>query len=115
MVQERLIEKYMSLPNEIWDSIIQRATVVSHPLHMYVVANNDSGTLCVNNFFNLQAWEVGWIHGNRMSEIDSVHIETTNHEATWGECLFASSIAILDHPPILLVGSRQLNITVARE
>lgn len=26
VVQERLIEKYMSLPNEIWDSIIQRAT-----------------------------------------------------------------------------------------
>ena len=30
VVQERLIEKYMSLPNEIWDSVIQRATVVSH-------------------------------------------------------------------------------------
>ena len=29
VVQERLIEKYMSLPNEIWDSIIQRATAVS--------------------------------------------------------------------------------------
>ena len=29
VVQERLIEKYMSLPNEIWDSVIQRATVVS--------------------------------------------------------------------------------------
>ncbi len=29
MVQERLIEKYMSLPNEIWDTIIQRASVVS--------------------------------------------------------------------------------------
>eukprot|EP00731_Ephydatia_muelleri_P027685 Em0019g558a len=26
VVQERLIEKYMSLPNEIWDSIIARAT-----------------------------------------------------------------------------------------
>ena len=29
VVQERLIEKYMSLPNEIWDSVIQRATSVS--------------------------------------------------------------------------------------
>ena len=28
VVQERLIEKYMSLPNEIWDTIIQRASVV---------------------------------------------------------------------------------------
>ncbi|CAI8039377.1 Exportin-1 [Geodia barretti] len=27
VVQERLIEKYMSLPNDIWDSVIQRATV----------------------------------------------------------------------------------------
>ncbi|XP_064403448.1 exportin-1-like [Halichondria panicea] len=26
IVQERLIEKYMSLPNEIWDTIIQKAT-----------------------------------------------------------------------------------------
>jgi hypothetical protein len=26
-----LIDKYMSLPNEIWDSIIQRATAVSEP------------------------------------------------------------------------------------
>ena len=28
-MQERLIEKYMALPNEIWDSIIVRATAVS--------------------------------------------------------------------------------------
>ena len=28
VAQKRLIEKYMSLPNEIWDSIIQRATSV---------------------------------------------------------------------------------------
>lgn len=28
VIQKRLIEKYMALPNEIWDSIIQRATSV---------------------------------------------------------------------------------------
>ena len=33
VVQERLIDKYMSLPNEIWDSVIQRATAVSEPVH----------------------------------------------------------------------------------
>ena len=29
VAQKRLIEKYMALPNELWDSIIQRATAVS--------------------------------------------------------------------------------------
>lgn len=29
-VQEHLIEKYMLLPNQVWDSIIQQATKVSH-------------------------------------------------------------------------------------
>lgn len=28
-VQEHLIEKYMLLPNQVWDSIIQQATKVS--------------------------------------------------------------------------------------
>jgi len=28
-VQEHLIEKYMMLPNQVWDSIIQQATKVS--------------------------------------------------------------------------------------
>lgn len=32
VVQERLIEKYMSLPNEIWDTIIQRASVVRNTI-----------------------------------------------------------------------------------
>lgn len=29
-VQEHLIEKYMLLPNQVWDSIIQQATKVSY-------------------------------------------------------------------------------------
>lgn len=29
-VQEHLIEKYMLLPNQVWDSIIQQATKVRH-------------------------------------------------------------------------------------
>jgi exportin-1 len=29
LAQNRLIEKYMSLPNELWDSIVQRATAVT--------------------------------------------------------------------------------------
>lgn len=29
-VQENLIEKYMLLPNQVWDSIIQQATKVSY-------------------------------------------------------------------------------------
>lgn len=28
--QERLVEKYMSLPNQVWDSIINQATQVRH-------------------------------------------------------------------------------------
>lgn len=31
-VQEHLIEKYMLLPNQVWDSIIQQATKVRHTL-----------------------------------------------------------------------------------
>ena len=31
--QERLIEKYMQLPNQIWDNIIAQATQASHSLH----------------------------------------------------------------------------------
>lgn len=31
-VQEHLIEKYMLLPNQVWDSIIQQATKVSFTL-----------------------------------------------------------------------------------
>lgn len=30
-VQEHLIEKYMLLPNQVWDSIIQQATKVRRP------------------------------------------------------------------------------------
>lgn len=30
-VQEHLIEKYMLLPNQVWDSIIQQATKVRQP------------------------------------------------------------------------------------
>lgn len=30
VARKRLIEKYMALPNELWDTIIQRATAVSY-------------------------------------------------------------------------------------
>lgn len=35
-VQEHLIEKYMLLPNQVWDSIIQQATKVRH----FSISNN---------------------------------------------------------------------------
>lgn len=41
-VQEHLIEKYMLLPNQVWDSIIQQATKVSQGV---------SNTLLIINFF----------------------------------------------------------------
>ena len=56
MVQERLIEKYMSLPNEIWDSVIQRATAVIFSYIdaefvcracMYVNCDSESLFVCV--------------------------------------------------------------------
>lgn len=40
-VQEHLIEKYMLLPNQVWDSIIQQATKVSQGV---------SNTLLIINF-----------------------------------------------------------------
>lgn len=33
-VQEHLIEKYMLLPNQVWDSIIQQATKVSSSISL---------------------------------------------------------------------------------
>jgi hypothetical protein len=42
-VQEHLIEKYMLLPNQVWDSIIQQATKVSHtPLWDWVLITSVS-------------------------------------------------------------------------
>lgn len=34
-VQEHLIEKYMLLPNQVWDSIIQQATKVRWCITVY--------------------------------------------------------------------------------
>lgn len=34
-VQEHLIEKYMLLPNQVWDSIIQQATKVLYTTNVY--------------------------------------------------------------------------------
>ena len=63
VVQERLIEKYMSLPNEIWDTIIQRASVVrtrtlNHSCCAYMSVHLFSGDLefwiYCSMFFNYQ-------------------------------------------------------------
>lgn len=39
-VQEHLIEKYMLLPNQVWDSIIQQATKV-RVHNMYTLCRHD--------------------------------------------------------------------------
>lgn len=50
-VQEHLIEKYMLLPNQVWDSIIQQATKVSPgspgASHMLLLAKETSISSCV--------------------------------------------------------------------
>ena len=64
--QERLIEKYMSLPNQVWDSIINQATQVSTLSHQGCVlcmceyrynqqANTASLMLC------LQGWKLALV------------------------------------------------------
>jgi exportin-1 len=64
VVQERLIEKYMSLPNEIWDSVIQRATVdltVLQDLDTikqlgHILKTNVRACVAVGHPFVLQVW-----------------------------------------------------------
>jgi len=38
--QERLIEKYMQLPNQVWDNTITQATQASHSVHTVMTNNN---------------------------------------------------------------------------
>lgn len=38
MAQEHLVEKYMMLPNQVWDGIINRATHVSTELRLLSIA-----------------------------------------------------------------------------
>ena len=52
VVQERLIEKYMSLPNEIWDSVIQRATSVSGVCVCHVSCRSAPFVFRVNVWFD---------------------------------------------------------------
>ena len=44
VVMERLIEKYMSLPNQAWDNIVKEATRVSY---------SDSGYSCIQDNLTL--------------------------------------------------------------
>lgn len=64
-VQEHLIEKYMLLPNQVWDSIIQQATKVSSsvlmcPLFRLRTLLNVCPPLVV--FFTLSAHNWGVVH-----------------------------------------------------
>lgn len=60
-VQEHLIEKYMLLPNQVWDSIIQQATKVSSSILMCPVFRlkmllNVCPLLVVFSTLSAQSW-----------------------------------------------------------
>lgn len=60
-VQEHLIEKYMLLPNQVWDSIIQQATKVREQYNSSLCTN-----LYVHHFYAGLPLECG--HSKRLRD-----------------------------------------------
>lgn len=72
VIQEQLIEKYMLLPNQVWDDIISQASKVCYNLfvnfYVYVYYVN-------NFFFSFLPLECGCLEGPRGREATRQHLK----------------------------------------